>query len=330
MRVTEHPVFKQFWYPVVPIAQLQANPQAFQLLGQRLALWLDAEGRPAAVEDRCCHRSARLSQGSVIAGSIRCPYHGWEFNGEGVCVHVPQLPDAPLPSTYKVKSFHCTERYGYVWVCLATPLSEIPDIPEAHDPAFRLIHQFYEPWRCSGLRIIENAFDGAHPHFVHANTFGDRNNPVPPAYDLVEETATGLHVTNTLDVLNPKLQQQNLGIAATKTMRTYDRTWYIPFTARAAISYPNGLTHVIVLTATPINDSTSQLVQFCLRNDTEADAKAEDVIAFDRAVTLEDKAVLEATDPDTPLAIDQEQHMASDKPGIVMRRRLAALLKQEH
>ncbi|MEG3989293.1 hypothetical protein QUA13_19430 [Microcoleus sp. S28C3] len=37
---------------------------------------------------------------------------------------------------------------------------------------------------------------------------------------------------------------------------------------------------------TPINDSTSQMVQFCLRNDTEADAKTIDIIAFDRAVTL--------------------------------------------
>ncbi|MEG4586041.1 hypothetical protein QUA54_12620 [Microcoleus sp. MOSTC5] len=37
---------------------------------------------------------------------------------------------------------------------------------------------------------------------------------------------------------------------------------------------------------TPINDSTSQMVQFCLRNDTEADAKTIDIIALDRAVTL--------------------------------------------
>lgn len=74
------------------------------------------------------------------------------------------------------------------------------------------------------------------------------------------------------------------------------------------------------------DDKTSQLVQFCLRNDTEAEAKAADVIAFDRQVTQEDREILESTDYCVPLDLSQEQHMHSDKPGIVMRRKLAALL----
>lgn len=67
-------------------------------------------------------------------------------------------------------------------------------------------------------------------------------------------------------------------------------------------------------------------MQFCVRNDTEADAKAEDIIAFDRAVTLEDKAVLESTDYDAPLDLSMEQHMTSDRPGIIMPNKLSALL----
>jgi hypothetical protein len=69
-------------------------------------------------------------------------------------------------------------------------------------------------------------------------------------------------------------------------------------------------------------------VQFCLRNDTEAETRAEDVVAFDRAVTLEDKAILETTDYDVPLDIKQEQHMMTDKPGILMRRKLSRLLEK--
>jgi hypothetical protein len=91
--------------------------------------------------------------------------------------------------------------------------------------------------------------------------------------------------------------------------------------------HPNGLIHLIFTAATPVSDRISQLVQFCLRNDTEADAKAADIIAFDRQVTQEDQVVLETTDFDTPLAIHAEQHMPSDQPGIIMRRKLAALLK---
>jgi hypothetical protein len=69
-------------------------------------------------------------------------------------------------------------------------------------------------------------------------------------------------------------------------------------------------------------------VQFCVRNDTEADASAEDVIAFDRQVVLEDRVVLETTNYDTPLDVAVEQHMPSDQPGIVMRRKLLALFQQ--
>lgn len=327
MLVTKQPVLKRFWYPVVPIANLLDSPKPFELLGQKLVLWLTDDGKPAAAEDRCCHRSAKLSKGIVVDGNIRCPYHGWAFNAEGTCVDVPQLSNRSIPPTYKVKSFHCAEKYGYAWVCLGEPLATIPEIPEVENPAFRAIHQFYEPWNCSGLRVMENSFDNAHPHFVHSKTFGDEQNPVPPPYDLVEETDTGIHVQTTLPVLNPPLHQKHLNMEQPTTVQTMDMNWFMPFTCKLQLTYPNGLTYIIVAAATPINDSMSQFIQFCLRNDTEVEAKASDIIAFDRAVTYEDKAILETTDYDTPLDVSKEQHMATDKPGLAMRHKMAALLK---
>jgi hypothetical protein len=68
------------------------------------------------------------------------------------------------------------------------------------------------------------------------------------------------------------------------------------------------------------------ICQWVYRSDSEADAPAEKVIAFDRAVTLEDRTVLETTTYDVPLAMGAELHMPADKPGIEMRRRLADLL----
>lgn len=328
MLITKQPVLKRFWYPVMPLASLSADqPQPFQLLGQRIVLWLEAEGKPAAINDRCCHRSAQLSKGKVINGYVRCPYHGWSYNAEGTCVNVPQLNEQSIPRTYQVSSYPCQERYGYVWVCLGEPLAEIPEISEASDPSFRLIHEFYETWNAGGLRILENSFDSAHGHFVHAQSWGDQSNPVPPPIDEVVETETGFLMKHWVEVLNPDLQKKNLGIETEKTIRTNERSWFMPFARTLKIHYSNGLIHLIFSAATPINDKTSQLVQFCLRNDTEAEAKASDVIAFDRNVTQEDREVLETTDYDAPLTLSEEQHMASDKPGIVMRHKLAALLK---
>ena len=325
MLVTQQPVLKRFWYPVIPMSSLAAAPKSFTLLNQPLVLWQDAQGKPAATADRCCHRSAQLSKGVVVNGDIRCPYHGWSFNSEGICVKVPQFTGELIPHTYRVSAYRCQERYGYVWVCMGEPLADIPDIPEASDPKFRFIEQFYETWNASGLRIMENSFDSAHGHFVHAKSWGDESNPVPPPIDEIVETENGFLMKHWVEVLNPELQKQNLGIRQEKTIRTNERRWFMPFARTLKIRYPNGLIHLIFTAATPIDDRTSQLVQFCLRNDTEAEAKATDVIAFDRQVTQEDREILESTDYDVPLELSQEQHMLSDKPGIVMRRKLAAL-----
>ena len=91
--------------------------------------------------------------------------------------------------------------------------------------------------------------------------------------------------------------------------------------------YPNGLEHTLCTAATPIDDRTSMICQFALRNDTEAQVRAEDVIAFDRKIVEEDVFILEGTDPDVPLeARDVERSIAADKPGLMMRRMLLRLL----
>lgn len=327
MLVTKQPVLRRFWYPVVPLTDLSSAPFSFELLNTKIVCWLDADGKPVAVGDRCCHRSAQLSLGKVIDGNIACPYHGWRFDGDGKCVHVPQLTAAErISSSYKIPTYRCKARYGYAWVCLDEPIVDIPDIKEEADPSYRLIPEFYETWGCAGLRVMENEFDLAHPTFVHPTTFGSEDYPTPESLSL-EETEWGITVDGVLGVENPELQRQNLKMAESQTMRTLKMEWFMPFTVKLKIIYPNGLEHVIVNTMTPIDDHTSQMVQFCVRNDTEAETKAADVVAFDRAVTLEDKRILESTDPDVPLSLGAEQHMFTDKPGIVMRKKLAVLLK---
>ncbi|HHP7229408.1 MAG TPA: Rieske 2Fe-2S domain-containing protein [Xenococcaceae cyanobacterium] len=326
MLVTKEPVFRKFWYPVIPISELANEPKSFELLEQPLVLWLDTKGNPAAVEDRCCHRTAKLSLGKVVDGNICCAYHGWTFDASGSCVCVPQHPNQAISSSYQVKAYSCVEKYGYAWVCLEDSIADIPEIPEASDPQFRLIPEFYETWNCAGLRVMENELDMAHPTFVHTTTFGSEEHPIPDLMEF-EETDFGLYYKSVLGVINPEAQQKNLKMAEAQTFRTIDGYWYLPFTVKLRINYPNGKVHIVVNTMTPINDSTSQMVQFCLRNDTEEETKSSDVIAFDRAVTLEDKRILESTDYDVSLDISQEQHMMTDKPGIMIRRKLATLLK---
>ncbi|HVA12100.1 MAG TPA: aromatic ring-hydroxylating dioxygenase subunit alpha [Stellaceae bacterium] len=330
MLATRQKVLRKFWCPVMALADLKDGPKPFTLLGEELVLWLAAPKTPVAMRDRCCHRSARLSRGSCDRGRLICGYHGWEFNSEGAVVRLPQNNATEDHATRMgVDAYRCAERYGYVWVALEEPLYDIPDFEEAHQPGFRQIDQFNETWNCAGLRLMENSFDNAHFSFVHRASFGDNGHPQPAKLE-IESYDDGFLMVSDIPVINPEIQQKLLRIDSDRTVRHMRARWYMPFGRKLQITYPNGLVHSIVTYGTPIDDQSCQVVQFCFRSDTEAEAPAETVNAFDRKVTLEDKYILEATDGDVPL--DQagfEYNMASDRPGIVMRQMLRALLERQ-
>jgi phenylpropionate dioxygenase-like ring-hydroxylating dioxygenase large terminal subunit len=322
MLVMNHRVFRRFWYPVIPMEHLKTGPQRFELLGQALALFLDEQGVPAAVEDRCCHRSARLSLGKVSAGLIACPYHGWQYRRDGQCVLMPQFPERVPGPSIRVKAFLCQERYGYAWVALEEPLYDIPPIPEAEDRAFAIVHEFYETWNVAGLRVMENELDMAHPGFVHLGTFGSPEHLLPRD-TVVQETDGGLTYQCRIGVTTAHHAQQ------TANERVFDYAWYAPFTVRIRINYADGgPPHLIVNSQVPIANDRTQFVQFCLI-EKGRNIDADKVVAFDRAVTLEDKHVLESTDPDVPIDPRGERHMASDEPGIVMRRVLKRIIERD-
>jgi phenylpropionate dioxygenase-like ring-hydroxylating dioxygenase large terminal subunit len=324
--VTRQPVLRRFWYPAMPEAMLAGGPRPFRMFGRDLVLWRTAGGRFAAMADRCCHRTARLSRGWIDGETLVCGYHGWTYDCAGKCVRIPQAEAAP-PAGARVETFRCEARYGYAWVCLGEPLAPIPELPEDGQPGYRRIHEFYETWRCAGLRIMENGFDNAHFAFVHKTSFGRRDDPTVDA-GTITPTDYGFVYESVMPVVNPDIQRKNLGMASRDTKRIMRKHWYLPFARKLELGYPNGLVHAIVGVATPIDDSTVQWCQWCYRNDTEADAPAAGVIAFDRQVTDEDRAILEATDWDVPLEVytGEERSMPSDRPGIEMRKRLAALL----
>jgi hypothetical protein len=122
--------------------------------------------------------------------------------------------------------------------------------------------------------------------------------------------------------------QATLRMAEAETMRTYSKTWWMPFSVMMRLTYPNGLVHVIVSMITPSDDKNLTFTQFVLRNDTEEQVPAATVIAWDRQVTGEDRRILRHCDEDVPLDLHSpdEVHMAADRPGLEVRRRLLELL----
>ncbi|MBC7780084.1 MAG: aromatic ring-hydroxylating dioxygenase subunit alpha [Proteobacteria bacterium] len=329
MLVTKQKVLRRFWYATMPVSHLDAGPQAFTLLGEKLVVWKDGEGRLGAMRDRCCHRTAQLSRGFYDRGNLACGYHGWVYDRTGRCVSIPQQPETAIPSGARVEAFYCEERYGYAWVALEDPLLPVPDVPEGFDANFRRIEQFYEKWHCGALRMMENSFDNAHFSFVHKATFGQFNQPVPSKYELWP-TDWGFDSETIVPVNNPPAAVRITGDPSPVTTRHLRNKWFMPFSRVFHATYPTGIQHIIFNCATPIDDHSIQLVQLLFRNDGETDCPTQALIDWDRAIIDEDRAILEATDADA--AVDTrrrvEFHMASDKPGLLMRRKLMELFEQ--
>jgi phenylpropionate dioxygenase-like ring-hydroxylating dioxygenase large terminal subunit len=323
MLMTEEPIFRRFWYATVQLAALDAGPQAFTLLGEDIVLWKRQDGTPAALEDKCPHRSVKLSVDSLIVDdTLRCGYHGWRFDGAGTCVLVPQAPDTTPPARNAVKSYHCTARYGFVWVCLEEPVRDIPDLPYATDPGFRQIIEYEQDWQANALRICENALDTAHVSFVHRGTFGADDDPVAPPFTLFD-VDDGIGVASVLPVVNRSEQQRNLNIAAERTTRDMRMRWLMPATFILHLTYPNGLVQEIVSFVTPISDQVSRRIHMSFRNDTEADAPAAGITAYDMMVAAEDRVLLETCGPDYPIDLHAEAHMWLDQATIGIRKAVA-------
>lgn len=324
MLMTQEPMLRRFWYCLLPLAELGDMPRAFRILGEDVVIWKDSVGQPHAVKDRCPHRSAKLSAGCVRGDAIACPYHGWEFDGAGTCIRIPQ-ETAPRRQPVKTRAYHCAERYGQVWVCLDKPAFDIPEVEQFNEPGLRQVFEFSEDWACSPLRIMENEFDAAHLSFIHATSFGSTD-PIP-VLPKIEDLPDGFIARSRPPVRNPEDMRGALQMTEDRTVRTTTDRYTVPFFRVMEIAYPNGLRNILVTALTPIDDRTTRFNQFALRNDTEEEVPSTQVIAFDRKVTLEDKAVLETTDPDIlfPGETGGEAHMASDRPGLLMRRKIQAV-----
>ncbi|HEV8689533.1 MAG TPA: Rieske 2Fe-2S domain-containing protein [Ideonella sp.] len=191
--------WRNCWYPVAFCADLPpGQPLAFTLHDEPFVLFRDRQGRICCVEDRCPHRMASLSSGRVVDGVLECGYHGWQFDGDGACVRIPQLaPEQPKPARACVPSRAATELQGIVWMWAGEPhaarLADIPIIGPLDDPAVTRVDYVTDlPYDQSYL--VENVIDVAHIHIAHDGVRGGghRHLALPLEFDVLEESVHGI------------------------------------------------------------------------------------------------------------------------------------------
>src|ERR1051325_8974348 len=83
------------------------------IIDQPLVLYRKSDGGVVALEDRCCHRLAPLSQGRREGDELRCMYHGLKFAADGRCIEIPG--QATIPAKARVRSYPVAERGSWIW-----------------------------------------------------------------------------------------------------------------------------------------------------------------------------------------------------------------------
>jgi phenylpropionate dioxygenase-like ring-hydroxylating dioxygenase large terminal subunit len=197
MRVPEN-----HWYPLLESREVKRKPVGVERLGRRFVFWRSSEGALHAHLDRCPHLGAALSSGHVDKDHIVCPFHGFHYDGEGRCTHIPSVGKAgKIPRGLVVQSFVLREAHGFAWLWWGSRERITAELPyfAALESGWRHYTVTVE-WPVHYTRAIENQLDVAHLPFVHRTTIGAGGRSlVEGPYVQASEKGIRVWVTNRRD-----------------------------------------------------------------------------------------------------------------------------------
>ena len=113
-------LLRRYWQPIGAAAELDDNPvKPIKLLGESLVLYRDRQGRLGLIGDTCPHRRTSMLYGIPENEGLRCPYHGWMFDGTGQCIEMPaEAPDSTFPSRVRMPGYPVEELCGLIFAYL--------------------------------------------------------------------------------------------------------------------------------------------------------------------------------------------------------------------
>jgi 3-ketosteroid 9alpha-monooxygenase subunit A len=139
-------------------------------LARDLVIWRGDDGVPHVMDAYCAHMGAHLGYGGRVEGcNLVCPYHWWEYDGDGRNVRIPYA-DAPNRKA-RVRSYPTVDRNGLIMFWYhptgEAPAWDVPELPEVTDPEWG--DELRAEWdvRCTWQEMAENGPDYVHLRTVH-------------------------------------------------------------------------------------------------------------------------------------------------------------------
>ena len=167
-------LLRRYWHPVAAAAELTDEKpiKAVKILNEELVVYRDRSGKYGLVGEHCPHRLASLAYGRVDERGIRCPYHGWKFDGAGKCL---EQPAEPPDSTFKDRIQHVAYPVEYLGGLIYAYLGRAPaPLLPRWDV---LVWEHGRRWivkesiiDCNWLQPMENSVDPSHLFWLHGDT----------------------------------------------------------------------------------------------------------------------------------------------------------------
>jgi phenylpropionate dioxygenase-like ring-hydroxylating dioxygenase large terminal subunit len=322
--VLHDPVLRAQWFVVAESSEVPAAmPVARRLLGSDIVLWRDSQNSLHAWQDLCIHRGAKLSLGTVrnsrdaaIKGAcLVCPYHAWEYDSMGNCIHIPAQPDRTPPVKARANVFRVQERYGLIWVCVGEAAGSVPDFPLAEDSAYRAFVCGPYAFEAKGPRLIENFLDVGHLSIVHEGLLGDSDHACIPDYDVEPGASSAIGPA----ARNIRIHQPDPDGTGQAAEVTYDYQVHTALTASFVKS--QGSNRLFMgYTITPTEEDTG-LAWAVFAMNYGFNISQDSLRAFQDKVAMQDKAVVESQRPELlPLDLQEELHLRSDRMAIAYRK----------
>lgn len=106
-----------------------------------------ADGRIRALHNTCRHRGQRLcNEARGNRRKLVCPYHQWAYGSDGALVAARLMADKIDFADYGLKTAHCREVGGYIFVCVA---DEAPDF----EPCREQLAPYMDPHRLDEAKV---------------------------------------------------------------------------------------------------------------------------------------------------------------------------------
>ncbi|HEY4072214.1 MAG TPA: aromatic ring-hydroxylating dioxygenase subunit alpha [Herbaspirillum sp.] len=171
------------------------------ILDEAVVMYRKENGEAVAIQDRCPHRFAPLSRGTLVGDNVQCAYHGLQYDCTGKCVVNPH-GDGKIPQAARVKQYPFIQRYGLMWIWMGDD-DKVDDtlIPAYYshfdNPKWKTVrgHSYQD---ANYQLIADNLLDLSHDQFLHAN-YHRKDTFLTTPHEVFEE---GNQVVSRRQVLN--------------------------------------------------------------------------------------------------------------------------------